>query len=121
MLAVLRAGGAFVPLDPSHPFERLRGLCDSVGAKLVLCSAHLVQMLTGVVDTVLPLDDSTIVESPQAEPDDRAVSMATASSTNVAYIIFTSGSTGKPKVRETLEHQPREGPVLTHSETGHHD
>jgi non-ribosomal peptide synthetase component F len=99
MLAVLRAGGAFVPLDPSHPVERLRGLCESVGAKLMLCSRHLVEMLSEVLDTVLPVDDATVAESAQAEePEGSAMSMPTVSSTNAAYVIFTSGSTGKPKV-----------------------
>jgi non-ribosomal peptide synthetase component F len=97
MLAVLRAGGAFVPLDPSHPFDRLRGLCDSVGAKLVLCSSHLAQRLIGVVATVLPVDDTTITDSIK-ESKPRATSAPAANSTNAAYIIFTSGSTGKPKV-----------------------
>jgi non-ribosomal peptide synthetase component F len=98
MLAVLRAGGAFVPLDPSHPVERLRGLCESVRAKLVLCSSHLVQMLTGVVDTVLPVDDSTLAASPVAEAEESAQDAPAVASTNPAYVIFTSGSTGKPKV-----------------------
>ena len=98
MLAVLKTGGAFVPLDPSHPVERLRGLCESVGAKLVLCSGHLVQALAGVVDTVLPVDDRAIAESTRPEFEDSTISMPTVSSTNVAYVIFTSGSTGKPKV-----------------------
>ncbi|KAK4150585.1 non-ribosomal peptide synthetase [Chaetomidium leptoderma] len=104
MLAVLRAGGAFVPLDPSHPVERLRGLCDSAGAKLVLCSGHLVQTLAGVVDTVLPVDDSTITGSAQAESEGSAISVPATSSTNAAYVIFTSGSTGKPK-GTVIEHR----------------
>ena len=98
MLAVLKAGGAFVPLDPSHPFDRLRGLCDSVGANLVLCSNHLVQGLSGVADKVLPVDESTITEATTAKSADATTSTAMANSTNAAYVIFTSGSTGKPKV-----------------------
>ncbi|KAK4157425.1 non-ribosomal peptide synthetase [Chaetomidium leptoderma] len=100
MLAVLRAGGAFVPLDPSHPVERLRGLCDSVGAQLLLCSGHLVQTLAGVVETVLPVDDSTITDSDGIN----AVSLPVTSGTNAAYVIFTSGSTGKPK-GTVIEHR----------------
>jgi non-ribosomal peptide synthetase component F len=95
MLAVLKAGGAFVPLDPSHPVERLRDLCQSVNAHLVLCSRHLTTVVDGVVDAVLPVDDETL-----AEQVDLSVSPpASVSSTNPAYVIFTSGSTGKPKVR----------------------
>jgi non-ribosomal peptide synthetase component F len=100
MLAVLKASGAFVPLDPSHPVERLRGLCESVGAKLVLCSRHLEKMLAGVVDEVLPVDDTTTA----APTPDPAVTLPTASPTNAAYVIYTSGSTGKPKVSTCCPH-----------------
>jgi non-ribosomal peptide synthetase component F len=99
MLAVLRAGGAFVPLDPSHPVERLRHLCESVGANVVLCSGHLGRMLVGVVGTVLPVNESIIAEPDRhPEPNNRPPNISAVSSTNAAYIIFTSGSTGKPKV-----------------------
>ena len=95
MLAVLKAGGAFVPLDPSHPAERLQGLCHSVGAKIILCSSHLVQTLAGVADRVLPVDDSITTGTPERLPN---ATTPTVTPTNVAYVIFTSGSTGKPKV-----------------------
>lgn len=99
MLAVLKAGGAFVPLDPTHPSDRLRGLCESVGAKLVLCSSKLVQVLAGIVDKVVPVDDTTIAEIAHTEPKKEPESAPTPSSSNAAYVIFTSGSTGKPKVK----------------------
>ncbi len=95
MLAVMRAGGAFVPLDPSHPVERLKSLSDSVGAKLMLCSRSHLQMLSTVVDTVLPVDDTTTAKG---SADDSSMLNNAVSGTNAAYVIFTSGSTGKPKV-----------------------
>ncbi len=98
MLAVLRAGGAFVPMDPSHPADRLRGLCESVGAKLMLCSSHLAHLLAGVVDTVLPVGDGVAAELTQTEPRAKQRSAPSTSSSNAAYVIFTSGSTGTPKV-----------------------
>ena len=64
----------------------------------MLCSGHLSQMLAGVVDTVLPVDDSVIAKPDQPESDGSTLSLPVVSSTNAAYIIFTSGSTGKPKV-----------------------
>ncbi len=102
MLAVLRAGGAFVPLDPSHPATRLRDLCESVGAKLMLCSSHLVHLLAGVVDTVLPVGDELAEELTQTESWDKHRSAPITSSSNAAYVIFTSGTTGKPKVSPSL-------------------
>lgn len=90
-------------LDPSHPSERLRSLCNSVDAKLVVCSSHLVERLTGVVDTVLPLDDTTIAEAAKLQSGASTTSVQAARSTNAAYIVFTSGSTGKPKVSDFQE------------------
>ncbi|KAK3903068.1 hypothetical protein C8A05DRAFT_43642 [Staphylotrichum tortipilum] len=86
MLAVLKAGGAFVPLDPSHPLERIQALCDSVGAKLVLCSSHLNHTLAGIVDRVLPVDETITTSSPGT-----FANAATVTPTNVAYVIFTTG------------------------------
>lgn len=108
MVAVLKAGAAFVPLDPSHPVERLRSLCDSVGADMVLCARQLVPTLTQVgLETVLPVDDQTLVECPELPSDQPGHSVMTnVSSSNVAYVIFTSGSTGKPKVSNIISPLP---------------
>jgi len=97
MLAVLKAGGAFVPLDPSHPIERLRALCDSTRAELLLCSRCHEQMLTSVSDKVLPVDETSTAKLDEATG--HVTGIPAVSSTNAAYVIFTSGSTGKPKVR----------------------
>lgn len=95
MLAVLKAGGAFVPLDASHPVERLAGLCDTLGATIMLCSSRLVGALSAVSHTVIAGDDISLDDcvSDSAVPTEVDVS-----SNNAAYVIFTSGSTGKPKV-----------------------
>jgi len=93
MFAVLKAGGAFVPLDPSHPVERLAGLCGTLDATLILCSRRLVDTLSAVSDTILAVDDVSLDECvSDSLPTETAVS-----SHNAAYVIFTSGSTGKPK------------------------
>lgn len=114
MLAVLRAGGAFVPMDSSHPVERLRMLCSSVKAKLMLCSSHLARTLAGVVDILLPIDEVSIHECAQTAFDGSPIRMPAASSTDAAYVIFTSGSTGKPKVCGSINSlASRETEVLT--------
>lgn len=97
MLAVLKAGGAFLPLDPAHPVERLKSLCDSVRAKLILCSSNHVPTLSAVVATVLAVNEAAVAETEA----DRSFTLPKVSSTDVAYVIFTSGSTGKPKARYT--------------------
>ena len=95
MLAVLKAGGAFVPLDASHPVERLAGLCDTLGATIMLCSPRLVDTLSAVTQTVLAVDDSALMDG---VTDSCVPTEVDVSSNNAAYVIFTSGSTGKPKV-----------------------
>jgi len=95
MLAVLKAGAAFVPLDPSHPVERLKGLCTSVKARIILCGTDHAQMLSEVLDTVLTVGEGAVAEH---TADDGTI-LPVVSSSDAAYVIFTSGSTGKPKVR----------------------
>ncbi|KAB5511354.1 non-ribosomal peptide synthetase [Coniochaeta sp. 2T2.1] len=93
MLAVLKAGGAFVPLDPAHPAERLKSLYESIEASFILCSRNHVEMLSSIFANVIAVDEAAMAESVVAE----SVKLPVVSSTNIAYVIFTSGSTGKPK------------------------
>ena len=90
LLAVLKAGGAYLPLDPAYPPERLAFLVEDAGAALVLAQPHLRGGLpTGA--RVLPLgagleDGERADDLPEgAGPD------------GLAYVIYTSGSTGRPK------------------------
>lgn len=96
MLAVMKAGGAFVPLDPSHPTPRLRALARSVDASLLLCSRRHAALLGTVLDTVLPVDDDTINQLPITSG--QSTQITPAKSNSAAYLMFTSGSTGEPKV-----------------------
>ncbi|KAK2871711.1 NRPS, partial [Arthroderma sp. PD_2] len=101
MLSVLKAGGAFVPFDPSHPVPRLQGLARALDAPLLLCSAHHAQNLATVAQTVLPVDEDLLRSLPAAP--DAAQLTSRAKPNNAAYVIFTSGSTGEPK-GTLLEH-----------------
>lgn len=96
MLAVMKAGGAFVPLDPTHPTSRLQRLIESVKASVALCSENRAEALRPIVQTLIPLCTDTM-----ARLSDPAIGVDLASgvtSQNAAYVLFTSGSTGEPKV-----------------------
>ena len=91
-LAVMKAGGAFLPLDPGYPADRLRYMLEDSGANLLLTSSDLAESLPRV-DGLTPVRVETLAlqrYSPtnlhnEPHPD------------QLAYVIYTSGSTGKPK------------------------
>jgi amino acid adenylation domain-containing protein len=90
LLAILKAGAAYVPLDSEHPPERIRRICEDAGARLVITAPGAkvdFQVRTLFIDA---LTQSSIKESSSdldiaIEPD------------ALAYVIYTSGSTGIPK------------------------
>ncbi len=93
LLAILKAGAGYVPLDPSHPKERLSLVIEDSEMQILLTTSETRERLplgaSGV--TVLDVEDPVIaLESPYAVETN-------ASSHNLAYVIYTSGSTGKPK------------------------
>ncbi|WP_306362892.1 non-ribosomal peptide synthetase [Nocardia sp. CC227C] len=94
--AVAKAGGAYLPLDPTHPIERLRHLLTDSGAALGITLTERLPGLPGTVDW-LTLDDPDLCadRSPAAVTDaDRRAPLRLS---NAAYLIYTSGSTGLPK------------------------
>lgn len=103
MLAVLKAGGAFVPLDPSHPIARLESLVQEVEADIIICCTSHSSRLSSAAERVVCVDAEEMerMAAKHAVLNDREISTST-NSTNAAYVLFTSGSTGKPKVRDML-------------------
>lgn len=100
MLGVLRAGGAFVLLDHSHPMARLVEICSEVRATVAIASESLQELgqqlgpgIITVIDTInTQVDKGKNVLNTSVKPS------------NAAYVAFTSGSTGKPK-GIVVEHQ----------------
>ncbi|MFI5527229.1 amino acid adenylation domain-containing protein [Kitasatospora sp. NPDC051853] len=89
LLAVLKAGGAFLPLDPAYPAERLRHMLADAGTTVVLSAE--VPLPEGATGRVELLDPAAYRELPTWAPP------VTAGPENLAYVIYTSGSTGLPK------------------------
>ncbi|WP_020608201.1 non-ribosomal peptide synthetase [Actinokineospora enzanensis] len=96
LLAVLRCGAAYVPVDPAYPAERIAGVIDDAAPVLVVTTADVVDLPDGpdrlILDTEL---DGSSGPTPDIELSEPGAA---------AYVIYTSGSTGRPK-----------GVVVTHA------
>ncbi|MFG0865781.1 non-ribosomal peptide synthetase [Pseudomonas sp. FYR_7] len=107
LLAVLKAGGTYVPLDPEYPLDRLRYMIEDSQVGVLLSQRRLLQDLGPLPEHLacwsLEDDQPTLGAYSKAPLDD--VSLAQ----HPAYLIYTSGSTGKPK-----------GVVVSHGEFAMH-
>ncbi|MDC0716420.1 non-ribosomal peptide synthetase [Nannocystis bainbridge] len=93
LVAILKAGGAFVPLDPSYPSDRLSLLLAEAGAPVLLTHAAIEDRLATPNVKVVRLDvDAAQWASQPSTPPASGVTLDHAN-----YVVFTSGSTGKPK------------------------
>ncbi|MEV4612620.1 amino acid adenylation domain-containing protein [Kitasatospora sp. NPDC049258] len=90
MIAVHRAGGVYVPMDPALPDERLRGMLTDTAPPLAVCTGELGRRLAGL--SAAPV---TPVDPGQPGRADRPAVVV--GEDQVADIMFTSGSTGRPK------------------------
>ncbi|KAI0005257.1 hypothetical protein F4779DRAFT_50368 [Xylariaceae sp. FL0662B] len=98
MLSVLKAGGAFVSLDPEAPASRRQYMLDTVGARSVLTSKRNAALFDMGSCNVMLVDQPVL----DSWNDDGNKSRVTGN--DAAYVIFTSGSTGRPK-GVLVEHQ----------------
>ncbi|HEU0079643.1 MAG TPA: condensation domain-containing protein, partial [Longimicrobiaceae bacterium] len=95
VLGILRAGGAYLPLDPAYPAERLAFMLDDAGAPVVLAQPELLASLPPVAARVVPLTSEADAD---ALPHSRTFALShSPSPESLAYVIYTSGSTGTPK------------------------
>ncbi len=93
LLAILKAGGVYVPLDPSYPPERLAYMLADAQVAVLLTQPALQAHLPATSAAVLCLqgDWSPFADQPTRNPETRTTPQ------NLAYIMYTSGSTGQPK------------------------
>jgi amino acid adenylation domain-containing protein len=98
VLAVLKAGGAYLPLDPAYPAERLAHMVTDARPVLALRTGDVAALGLGVPETVLD-DPASEAECARERGDDVAAAERPAPLTadNLMYVIYTSGSTGVPK------------------------
>jgi amino acid adenylation domain-containing protein len=120
LLGILKAGGGYVPLDPTYPSERLAFMLADAQVAVLLTQSRLVEGLPVQEAQVVCLeaDGAGLAQQSQENP----VSGTTAA--NLAYVIYTSGSTGKPKGVQiphgavvNFLHAMRQHPGLTNQDT----
>jgi amino acid adenylation domain-containing protein len=98
LLGILKAGAAYVPIDPHYPLDRIEYMLTDAKINVLLTQQPLIQHLPTQVQQLVCLDtdweriaqSSTTAPQVNINPD------------NIAYVIYTSGSTGKPKGVEVL-------------------
>ena len=116
-LAVLKAGGVYVAMDPAYPQERLAYMLDDSRPRVVLTEAALQDQLPSCralrTAAVLVLDEPTWQQRPAAAPGREATGLQPE---HLAYVIYTSGSTGKPN-GVMVEHRHLANLIAWHSET----
>ncbi|HET6229654.1 MAG TPA: amino acid adenylation domain-containing protein [Longimicrobiaceae bacterium] len=100
MYGVLKAGAAYVPLDPAYPAERVAFMLEDTAVPVLITQERLVAKLPETAAEVLPLDANweTVARESGENPEPLALPE------NLAYLIYTSGSTGRPKGVQ-LEHR----------------
>src|SRR5690349_24461897 len=93
LLGVLKAGTAYVPLDPGYPAERLAFMVEDSGAALLLADTTSLAVLPEPRVPVVQLEAPDAGTSEAEELNPRSL----AAGDGLAYVIYTSGSTGRPK------------------------
>ncbi|WP_419419623.1 amino acid adenylation domain-containing protein [Legionella sp. D16C41] len=91
MFAILKAGGGYIPFEPTHPQERLVDTLNSNNIPLLLITPDLKEKFRDYQGKMIIIDFAALINYPTTNLS------PTSESINLAYIIYTSGSTGKPK------------------------
>ncbi|MEU0950626.1 amino acid adenylation domain-containing protein, partial [Streptomyces canus] len=101
ILAVLKAGGAYLPIDPEHPAERIEFMLTDAAPTMVLTRTESVSALPGTVAVPVLVLDTPDTREELAEFDPAALTDADRTAplrpAHPVYVIYTSGSTGRPK------------------------
>ena len=98
IIATLKAGGAFLPVDPDYPDDRIRYMLEDSDSKFIITTENLLSKLNPADDVKVILLDKITLDNQSDENLNLNILPE-----NLAYVIYTSGSTGRPK-----------GTMLTH-------
>jgi amino acid adenylation domain-containing protein len=93
LAGILKSGGAFVPLDPDYPAERLRYMIADAGIQVLVSHKNLIERFPDFSGRIVSLD----TDWPAIANEDSAPLASLSVPENLAYIMYTSGSTGLPK------------------------
>ena len=93
VLGVLKAGGAYLPLDPAYPADRLAIMIEDAAVPVLITQQSVEDRIPSVWAQIVLID----AEWPEIASHSEAPLACKASPQNLAYVIYTSGSTGKPK------------------------
>jgi amino acid adenylation domain-containing protein/non-ribosomal peptide synthase protein (TIGR01720 family)/FkbM family methyltransferase len=93
LLGVLKAGGAYLPLEPSYPAERLSFMVADAGVRLILTQKRFQELVSPMAVTLIDVETNW----PEIDKESTENIFNIVAPENLAYVIYTSGSTGKPK------------------------
>jgi len=102
ILAVTNSGAVYLPIDPSFPLERIRGMVEDACPKIVVTDAD--SALSSLLSTTASVPLVSVTDLLPSSPYPNLTKSSPCTPTSIAYLIYTSGSTGSPK-----------GVLITHS------
>ncbi len=91
IMAIQKAGGAYLPIEPEYPEDRIRYMLEDSNASILLTQTNLQDMYKLLNTAVIAIDDKELYKG------DNSSLQPISGANNLAYVIYTSGSTGKPK------------------------
>jgi amino acid adenylation domain-containing protein len=97
LIAILKAGAAYVPVDPAYPASRLTFLIEDSAAKVLLTQSSIAAELPALSINVVSLDQDWPVVALEATNNPPPAFAQSSASEELAYVMYTSGSTGNPK------------------------